>query len=99
MNKLAAKGYVSSNELDKVRRAKDVAFQQVHSAQVQLDEAKNSDRIELRHKYAAALRQTEQQLIELQVQVDDLLVKASVDGEVGPMPAEVGELFNTIVPC
>ncbi|HGJ5854835.1 HlyD family secretion protein [Arsenophonus nasoniae] len=98
LNNLSGKGYVSANELDKARRAKDVAFQQVNSAQAQLDEAKNGDRIELRNKYAAALRQTEQQMIELQVQVDDLLVKAPVDGEVGPIPAEVGELFNANSP-
>lgn len=98
LNNLSGKGYVSANELDKARRAKDVAFHQVNSAQAQLDEAKNGDRIELRNKYAAALRQTEQQMIELQVQVDDLLVKAPVDGEVGPIPAEVGELFNANSP-
>lgn len=98
LNNLSGKGYVSANELDKARRAKDVAFHQVNSAQAQLDEAKNGDRIELRNKYAAALRQTEQQIIELQVQVDDLDVKAPVDGEVGPIPAEVGELFNANSP-
>ncbi len=98
LNNLSGKGYVSANELDRARRAKDVAFHQVNSAQAQLDEAKNGDRIELRNKYAAALRQTEQQMIELQVQVDDLLVKAPVDGEVGPIPAEVGELFNANSP-
>ncbi|HGJ5892478.1 MAG TPA: HlyD family secretion protein [Arsenophonus apicola] len=98
LNNLSGKGYVSANELDKARRAKDVAFHQVNSAQAQLDEAKNGDRIELRNKYAAALRQTEQQMIELQVQVDDLHVKAPVDGEVGPIPAEVGELFNANSP-
>lgn len=98
LNNLSGKGYVSANELDKARRAKDVAFQQVNSAQAQLGEAKNGDRIELRNKYAAALRQTEQQMIELQVQVDYLLVKAPVDGEVGPIPAEVGELFNANSP-
>lgn len=98
LNNLSGKGYVSANELDKARRAKEVAFHQVNSAQAQLDEAKNGDRIELRNKYAAALRQTEQQMIELQVQVDDLLVKAPVDGEVGPIPAEVGELFNANSP-
>ncbi|MDX7019176.1 secretion protein HlyD, partial [Klebsiella aerogenes] len=54
--------------------------------------------IELREKYRAALQQAEQQLIELKVQQQDLQVKAPVDGEVGPIPAEVGELFNANSP-
>ena len=54
--------------------------------------------IELLEKYRAALQQAEQQLIELKVQQQDLQVKAPVDGEVGPIPAEVGELFNANSP-
>ena len=52
------------------------------------------DSIELRQKYEAALNEAEQKLAELQVQLDDLQVKAPVDGEIGPIPAEVGEIFN-----
>ncbi|MER5026234.1 efflux RND transporter periplasmic adaptor subunit [Providencia stuartii] len=94
LSNLSAKGYVSANELDNARKAKEVAFQQVQGAKVQLEEAKNGDRIELRQKYEAALNEAEQKLAELQVQLDDLQVKAPVDGEIGPIPAEVGEIFN-----
>ncbi|MEI9599418.1 efflux RND transporter periplasmic adaptor subunit [Moellerella wisconsensis] len=94
LSNLSAKGYVSANELDNARKAKDVAYQQVLSAKAQLDEGKNGDRVELRHQYQAELTQAEQKLAEIQVQVDDLQVKAPVEGEVGPIPAEVGELFN-----
>ncbi|EMI5489993.1 efflux RND transporter periplasmic adaptor subunit [Providencia stuartii] len=94
LSNLSGKGYVSANELDNSRKAKDVAFQQVQGAKAQLEEAKNGDRIELRQKYQAELNEAEQKLAELQVQLDDLQVKAPVDGEVGPIPAEVGEIFN-----
>lgn len=94
LSNLSAKGYVSANELDNARKAKEVAFQQVQGAKAQLEEAKNGDRIELRQKYEAALNEAEQKLAELQVQLDDLQVKARVDGEIGPIPAEVGEIFN-----
>ncbi|ELX8380361.1 HlyD family secretion protein [Providencia vermicola] len=94
LNNLSAKGYVSANELDNARKAKEVAFQQVQGAKAQLEEAKNGDRIELRQKYAAQLSEAEQKLAELQVQLDDLQVKAPVDGEIGPIPAEIGEIFN-----
>lgn len=94
LSNLSAKGYVSANELDNARKAKEVAFQQVQGAKAQLEEAKNGDRIELRQKYEAALNEAEQKLAELQVQLDDLQVKAPVDGEIGPIPAEVGEIFN-----
>ncbi|HEF8771755.1 HlyD family secretion protein [Providencia manganoxydans] len=94
LSNLSGKGYVSANELDSSRKAKDVAFQQVQGAKAQLEEAKNGDRIELRQKYQAELNEAEQKLAELQVQLDDLQVKAPVDGEVGPIPAEVGEIFN-----
>lgn len=33
-------------------------------------------------------------LLQIRAQSDDLQVKAPVDGEVGPIPAEVGELLN-----
>ncbi|EOY8495849.1 TPA: efflux RND transporter periplasmic adaptor subunit [Providencia stuartii] len=94
LSNLSAKGYVSANELDNARKAKEVAFQQVQGAKAQFEEAKNGDRIELRQKYEAALNEAEQKLAELQVQLDDLQVKAPVDGEIGPIPAEVGEIFN-----
>lgn len=95
---VANQGYVSATELDNARRSRDVASQRVRAAQAELDEAKNGDRIELRHKYMAAVQQAEQQLIELKIQRDDLQVKAPVDGEVGPIPAEIGELFNANSP-
>lgn len=95
---VANKGYVSATELDNARRSRDVASQRVRAAQAELDEAKNGDRIELRHKYMAAVQQAEQQLIELKIQQNDLQVKAPVDGEVGPIPAEIGELFNANSP-
>ncbi|NBM55317.1 efflux RND transporter periplasmic adaptor subunit [Proteus vulgaris] len=95
---VANQGYVSATELDNARRSRDVASQRVRAAQAELDEAKNGDRIELRHKYMAAVQQAEQQLIELKIQQDDLQVKAPVDGEVGPIPAEIGELFNANSP-
>ncbi|HBO22193.1 MAG TPA: secretion protein HlyD [Providencia sp.] len=94
LSSLSGKGYVSANELDSARKAKDVAFQQVQGAKARLDEGQHGDRVELRHQYEAALNQAEQKLAEIQVQVDDLQVKAPVDGEVGPIPAEIGELFN-----
>lgn len=94
LSNLSGKGYVSANELDSSRKAKDVAFQQVQGAKAQLEEAKNGDRIELRQRYQAELNEADQKLAELQVQLDDLQVKAPVDGEVGPIPAEVGEIFN-----
>lgn len=95
---VANKGYVSATELDNARRSRDVASQRVRAAQAELDEAQNGDRIELRHKYTAAVQQAEQQLIELKIQQNDLQVKAPVDGEVGPIPAEIGELFNANSP-
>ncbi|AYY82772.1 MULTISPECIES: HlyD family secretion protein [Proteus] len=95
---VANQGYVSATELDNARRSRDVASQRVRAAQAELDEAKNGDRIELRHKYTAAVQQAEQQLIELKIQQDDLQVKAPVEGEVGPIPAEIGELFNANSP-
>lgn len=94
LSNLSGKGYVSANELDSSRKAKDVAFQQVQGAKAQLEEAKNGDRIELRQRYQAELNEADQKLAELQVQLDDLQVKAPVDGEVGTIPAEVGEIFN-----
>lgn len=95
---VANQGYVSATELDNARRSRDVASQRVRAAQAELDEANNGDRIELRHKYTAAVQQAEQQLIELKIQQNDLQVKAPVDGEVGPIPAEIGELFNANSP-
>ncbi|MGQ8707605.1 HlyD family secretion protein [Serratia sp. TSA_198.1] len=91
---IAGKGYISKSELDSSRRSRDTAFQQVQAAKANLDEGVNGDRIELRQQYAAALRAAEENLLEVKAQTDDLRVLAPVDGEVGPIPAEVGELLN-----
>lgn len=91
---VAGKGYISTSELDSSRRARDTAFQQVQAAKANLDEGVNGDRIELRQQYAAALRAAEENLLQIKAQADDLQVVAPVDGEVGPIPAEVGELLN-----
>lgn len=97
-NSVAAKGFISASELENSRRAKDTAYQQVQAAQANLDEGLHGDRSELREKYAAAVRQAEQDLAQLKVQTDDLQVRAPVAGEVGPIPAEVGELLNASSP-
>ncbi len=94
MSSMSGKGYVSKTELDQSRRARDVAQQRVLAAKAQLDQAKNGDRSEQRQRYEAALRQAEQKLTELKVQQDELTVTAPVTGEIGPIPAEIGELFN-----
>ncbi|MFV8797180.1 HlyD family secretion protein [Yersinia sp. LJYL362] len=97
-NSVAAKGFISASELENSRRAKDTAYQQVQAAQANLDEGLHGDRSELRDKYAAAVRQAEQDLAQLKAQTDDLQVRAPVAGEVGPIPAEVGELLNASSP-
>lgn len=94
LNSIASKGYISTSELDNARRARDVAFQKQLSAKAQLDEAQHGDRLELRQRYEAALREAEQRLAEIEIQHKELQVLAPVDGEVGSIPAEVGELFN-----
>ncbi|CQD31996.1 HlyD family secretion protein [Yersinia mollaretii] len=97
-NSVAAKGFISASELENSRRAKDTAYQQVQAAQANLDQGFHGDRLELRDKYAAAVRQAEQDLAQLKAQTDDLQVRAPVAGEVGPIPAEVGELLNASSP-
>ncbi|ATM97414.1 putative membrane fusion protein (MFP) component of efflux pump, membrane anchor protein YbhG [Yersinia frederiksenii] len=97
-NSVAAKGFISAAELEDSRRAKDTAYQQVQAAKANLDEGLHGDRIELRDKYAAAVRQAEEDLAQLKAQTDDLQVRAPVAGEVGPIPAEVGELLNASSP-
>ncbi|QIQ20821.1 HlyD family secretion protein [Zophobihabitans entericus] len=95
---ISDKGYISQSILDNLVKVRDSAQQQVLLAQANLDEALHGDRIEQRQIYEAKLQQSEEQLRQLTIQQDDLLVKAPVDGEVGSIPAEVGELFNATSP-
>ncbi|SFC62125.1 HlyD family secretion protein [Pragia fontium] len=95
---MAPKGYVSASMLDSSLKARDTALQQVNSARAQLDQAVHGDRSEQRDAFVAALHQAEQNLAQVKVQQDDLLVKAPVDGEVGTIPAEQGELLNASSP-
>lgn len=95
---VAKQGYVSASDLDASRRARDTALEQVKAAKASLDEGIHGDRIEQREAYAAAVRQANQDIIELKAQTDDLQVRAPVPGEVGPIPAEVGELLNASSP-
>lgn len=93
--KISRTGYLSPQELDNARQSRDNAFQAMQSAQANLEEAENGDRTEQREIYQAKLQQAEQQLAQIKVQLDDLHVKAPVSGEVGSIPAEVGELQNS----
>ncbi|MBI6549336.1 HlyD family secretion protein [Xenorhabdus lircayensis] len=95
---MSTRGYISTSELDNARNARDIAYQKMLGAKAELDAGKNGDRIELRQQYQAALNEVEEKLRELKIQNDDLQVKAPVDGEVGPLPAEVGQLFNANSP-
>jgi len=96
--RIAAKGYISVSDLEDSREARDSAYQQVQVAKANLDEGVNGDRIEQRDVYAAQLRAAEENLLEIKAQTDDLQVKAPVDGEVGPIPTEVGELQSADSP-
>lgn len=96
--RIAAKGYISASDLEDSREARDSAYQQVQVAKANLDEGVNGDRIEQRDVYAAQLRAAEENLLEIKAQTDDLQVKAPVDGEVGPIPTEVGELQSADSP-
>ncbi|CAM3716924.1 HlyD family secretion protein [Xenorhabdus thuongxuanensis] len=98
LKNISANGYVSASALDNARNARDIAYQKMLGAKADLDEGKNGDRIELRQQFLAALNEAEENLRELKIQSDDLQVKAPVDGEIGPLPAEVGQLFNANSP-
>lgn len=95
---ISSKGYISQSVLDSALKAKDAAYQQVQSAQATLDQALHGDRLEQRKIYEAQLQQSEENLKQLTIQYDDLLLKSPVDGEVGSIPAEVGEIFNASSP-
>ena len=91
---VAAKGFISAQELDNARQARDSAQQQVQAALANLDQGLHGDRTEQRQAFSAQLRQAEQDLLQIKAQTDELLVRAPVAGEVGPIPAEQGELMN-----
>ncbi len=91
---VARQDYISAQDLDNARRSRDSAWQQVLAAQANLDEGLHGDRVEQRAAYAAQLHQAEQDLLEVKAQTDELLVRSPVAGEVGPIPAERGELLN-----
>ncbi|WP_392561421.1 efflux RND transporter periplasmic adaptor subunit [Orbus sturtevantii] len=95
---ISAKGYISQSVLDSALKSRDAAYQQVQSAQATLDQALHGDRVEQRKIYEAQLQQATESLKQLTIQYDDLLVKSPVDGEVGSIPAEVGEIFNATSP-
>ena len=96
--KIAAKGYISAQALDNARNARNTALQSMQSARANLDEGLHGDRLQQREIYAAQLDEAEQQLLEIKAQTDDLVVRAPVDGEVGPIPAEVGDLLTAYSP-
>lgn len=96
--KVAVQGYVSAQELENARNSRDMARHSMQQAQANLDEGLHGDRSEQRAIYAAQLAQAEQQLQQVKVQADELLVTAPVDGEVGPIPAEIGELLGASSP-
>lgn len=92
--KIAEKGYISAQALESARNTRNTALQSMQSARANLDEGLNGDRQQQKEIYAAQLEEAEQQLLEVKAQTDDLQVRAPVSGEVGPVPAETGELLS-----
>ena len=95
---LVAKGFYSQAQFDQTQRALDVTRSQLREAQANLEKGLRGDRIEQRQALQAAVATARQQLQELKAQADDLVVRAPVDGEVGSIPAEQGELINAYSP-
>ncbi len=95
---LAAKGYLAELALENYRRDRDTAAESVKAAKANLDLALNGDRIEQKEQFAAQLREAEHNLAETKAITDDLNVISPVDGEIGSIPAEVGELLNASSP-
>ncbi|GKX56404.1 hypothetical protein SOASR030_25160 [Leminorella grimontii] len=95
---VASQGYVSASMLDASLKARDTALHQVNAAKALLDEAQHGDRSEQRAAFTAALNQAQENLTQVKIQQEDLLVKAPVDGEIGTIPAELGELLNAASP-
>lgn len=95
---LAKKGYLAELSLENFRRDRDTAAEAVKSAKANLDLANNGDRIEQREQYKAQLEEAQHNLDEVEAITNDLLVVSPVDGQVGSIPAEVGELLNASSP-
>jgi HlyD family secretion protein len=95
---LAGRGFYPQSQLDVARRQQDVARDQLIAARANLAKGQSGDRAERRDALSASLAQAEAQLQQLKAQADDLLVRAPVDGEVGSIPAEQGELVNAYSP-
>ncbi len=95
---MVERGFLSRTQFDLSRRERDVARDRVAEARANLDEGLKGDREERRQALQAAVRRADAQIAELQAQIDDLQVRAPVNGEVGPIPAEQGELINAYSP-
>ncbi|MGK8574281.1 HlyD family secretion protein [Pseudomonas aeruginosa] len=95
---MVERGFLSRTQFDLSRRERNVARDRVAEARANLDEGLKGDREERRQALQAAVRRADAQIAELQAQIDDLQVRAPVNGEVGPIPAEQGELINAYSP-
>lgn len=83
---MVERGFLSRTQFDLSRRERDVARDRVAEARANLDEGLKGDREERRQALQAAVRRADAQIAELQAQIDDLQVRAPVNGEVGPIP-------------
>ncbi|WP_075183012.1 HlyD family secretion protein [Pantoea sp. 1.19] len=97
-NRMAARGYLSAQDRDNAFQTKESAWQAMRAAEASLDQGLNGDRLEQRQQYMAALRAAEENLHQIDAVVEELQVRAPVAGEVGPIPAEEGELLNASSP-
>lgn len=95
---LAAKGYLADLALETYQKDRDTAAETVRAARANMDLALHGDRVEQREQFSAQLREAEHNLAEIKAVTDDLNVVSPVDGEIGPIPAEVGELLNASSP-
>ena len=83
---MVERGFLSRTQFDLSRRERDVARDRVAEARANLDEGPKGDREERRQALQAAVRRADAQIAELQAQIDDLQVRAPVNGEVGRSP-------------
>jgi len=96
--RLVERGFYSQAQFDQTLRLLKVARSQLEEARANLEKGLHGDRVEQRQALSASVINAREQLQSLQAQADDLLVRAPVDGEVGSIPAEEGELVNAYSP-
>ncbi|WP_392565911.1 efflux RND transporter periplasmic adaptor subunit [Utexia brackfieldae] len=98
LEKLAAKNLISNQQFDEAKNQLQVATKATQAAKANYDLAVNGNSDEVKALADAQVKQAETALAQINIDIQELIVRSPIDGQITARIAELGQLYNPGTP-